>query len=364
MAGSASNWFRPSSGPLAGQSVYIERVHIYGGLSRSQIEHGLNTSEGHVIDAARRSIPPLGTARTRKPGPDEVYADAAIDLIMTNRRLDSLDKTITQLESVPKSHRSARTYERIEKLNAEDAKLLRQRNKLESILEANEQPAPKRVRRVDEFNTGDITNGQDYVREAMVFQAINDDQHRAMDTYIENSYQINNGLRTGNLQASPPMVHADQLPPRHRQPRDVRKDVAALDSMVQTIQPYADVAVFRGMDGRFLDRIRPGMELRDTGFMSMSFDRKTADHFAREGLESIDATAPLDRQRIPTVLQVNLRPGNRVVPTIRYDKNDATGQSSEFDEILLDRETTLTVSHVTEQNGVLVVTAEITGQRS
>lgn len=77
MAGSASNWFRPSSGPMAGQAVYIDKPNqmdysTYGQpkpISRQALLSGLNAgSQAVMVRVKGSSLPsslPKGVAKTR-----------------------------------------------------------------------------------------------------------------------------------------------------------------------------------------------------------------------------------------------------------------------------------------------------------
>lgn len=74
MAGSSANWFRPTSGPLAGQAVYISKNNkTQGGAtpapSRAQIQAGLNSAQPTFLTMARLSAPPSGVALKAVPPP-------------------------------------------------------------------------------------------------------------------------------------------------------------------------------------------------------------------------------------------------------------------------------------------------------
>jgi hypothetical protein len=105
MAGSASNWFRPSKGPLAGQAVYINRAQR-AGFSRNQVLKGLNLGTQRSMDAANKTRP-AGTAKTggvKKPAPklssaQEVLKAQGVDEAFLRRSYG--DQAVDRAMSLP-----------------------------------------------------------------------------------------------------------------------------------------------------------------------------------------------------------------------------------------------------------------------
>jgi hypothetical protein len=70
MAGSASNWFRPTAGPLAGQAVYIDKANRtdFSGqgmpVPRHVLQSALNRSPDILQGKIKASKRPAGTAQT------------------------------------------------------------------------------------------------------------------------------------------------------------------------------------------------------------------------------------------------------------------------------------------------------------
>lgn len=398
MAGSASNWFRPTAGPYAGQAVYI----LNAGVSRKAVLHGLNQGDDFALNLARTSQRPAGAARSKA----DAHVRSAYDLARTKQAIHALTHELREKhwradKNILKTHLKIQRAEgQLKKIHTgmdssgttpsevkgeidalteslkdllvqvsphgDAAQLTMLRQREQRLIRDVErlQPVSLASRKLREIETGPHDENA-YILKTYGSVNLSAGQHQAMVDYVKNSYQVNCGLRTGNVTNSSPMPgDMSRYEEKFQRPRDVRSDIAALDSLVQTISKDTEIAVYRGIDGRYIGSdLRLGMELRDAGFMSMGFSERTASYYAKRGLESIDANTPVDHERIPTVLRINLREGARVIPTMSRAFGDP-GQNVAHNEMLMDRDTTLTVTGVSEQDGVLMIDTEVTKQRS
>lgn len=404
MAGSASNWYKPTSGSLAGQAVYIskaQRTQANGKvLSYDQVLAGLNGDKKRMLSRAAKSQRPAGVARSgagtatpqaasaslATPKPTGDTARTALDLVKTKRKIDQEYSAIVQANAshadianitsqIKDRERKMRGLgfapggaDRLEAVRSEVASLRQDLQKVAGGLASGDQ-----ARRLQEL-TGqrDALAGQldrkpmrslgtkkaheenSYITDTYDTDRLTDYQSDAMDEYIENSFQINNGLRTGKLKNSPPMAGTRD------KPRDVREDVESLDEMVQTVPKGGELTMFRGLDARLLGDLKPGTELHDKAFMSLGFNEDLTREYAMAGLEGVDAKVAADRERVPAIMRVHLTEGTRVVPAITHVR----GKAEAHNEMLMDRGTTMRVTGVSEQDGILVIDTEVASQRS
>lgn len=400
MAGSASNWFRPSSGPLKGQAVYLNKK-ARSGLSRQDVLTGLNTGTPDALQMVAQSPQPTAAARSRA----DMHATGARDVVRAKRALGNTEYQEYRKPDLPQDHPNRQNQSNLKKLfrkrNQAKMRLFAERRRgnpdaaeklegdirilsygIRSVTRKLLGPADQAAwdELINQENRGlnrmqnnqvqkpaglpDQSDGNSYMLRTYSNE-IYPYQSKAMDRYVLHSYQVNNGLRTGNLEKSPPMdgVSVARSNSIFRRRRNVRPDVEALDSLVQKVPQGAEISMYRGLDARILGDVKPGMLLRDAGFMSMGFRKDAAQTYADSGLESIDGDAPVDQSRVPAILRVNLREGTRVVPTLMEHPQGRAGEIMGQNEMLLDRGSTLRVSSVTEEDGYLMIDTEIVDQR-